>query len=159
VRLDLAQADDARRFAMDGSDAVLRKYDDYSRRLQEALLQPAGQPASLQEQVRRSSHLAAHPHLPDGAPEGVWGGVGWGGVGWGGVGWGGVGWGGAAGMLLEGSCLPPPAAPMWRPGAGRRLQQRPGGRPGGHLPAATCRPRCPALPHPTALFPTPTGRW
>jgi hypothetical protein len=51
VRLDLAQAEDARKFSLTPSDPILQKYDDYSRRLQAALLQPSGQPASLQQQV------------------------------------------------------------------------------------------------------------
>lgn len=51
ARLDLNQAEDARKFSMDGGDAALQKLNAYSQRLQTALLQHAGQPASLTQQA------------------------------------------------------------------------------------------------------------
>jgi len=54
ARLDLAQADDARRFSAGTADPQVARADAYSQRLQAALLQPAGRPASLAEQARWS---------------------------------------------------------------------------------------------------------
>ena len=51
VRLDLSQADDARKFSLDLGDPVIKRYDAYARRLAAALVQERGQPASLGEQV------------------------------------------------------------------------------------------------------------
>lgn len=51
VRLDLAQADDARKFAVNSEDPTIKKYDSYTRRIQAALLQQHREPASLEEQV------------------------------------------------------------------------------------------------------------
>lgn len=51
VRLDLSQADDARKFSSNLDDPVIMRYDLYARRLAAALVQASGCPSSLGEQV------------------------------------------------------------------------------------------------------------
>ncbi|KAG1671376.1 hypothetical protein FOA52_011873 [Chlamydomonas sp. UWO 241] len=51
VRLDLAQADDARKFSLSPDDRLIMRADAYSRRIQAALLQEMRRPASLEQQV------------------------------------------------------------------------------------------------------------
>jgi len=51
IRLDLAQAEDARKFAVSASDPMLKKYDSYAQRIQAALLQQPGQPTPLEELI------------------------------------------------------------------------------------------------------------
>ncbi|GBF87937.1 ATP synthase subunit alpha [Raphidocelis subcapitata] len=51
IRLQLAQADDARRFAGAAADSLIARDDARCRRIAEALRQPPGAPAPLEEQV------------------------------------------------------------------------------------------------------------
>eukprot|EP00882_Tetradesmus_deserticola_P005439 GHRQ01005723.1.p1 GENE.GHRQ01005723.1~~GHRQ01005723.1.p1 ORF type:complete len:668 (+),score=308.35 GHRQ01005723.1:398-2401(+) len=51
IRLDLAQAEDARKFAANQEDPVLRKYEAYSQRIAAALQQQPGQPVPLQDLI------------------------------------------------------------------------------------------------------------
>eukprot|EP00878_Enallax_costatus_P010679 GHUV01011155.1.p1 GENE.GHUV01011155.1~~GHUV01011155.1.p1 ORF type:complete len:682 (+),score=208.59 GHUV01011155.1:600-2645(+) len=51
IRLDLAQAEDARKFATNQDDPVLRRYEAYSQRIAAALQQQPGEPVPLEELV------------------------------------------------------------------------------------------------------------
>ncbi|KAF8063752.1 atpA [Scenedesmus sp. PABB004] len=51
IRLDLAQAEDARAYAANPDDPVLRRYEGYCQRIAAALAQEPGQPTPLEELV------------------------------------------------------------------------------------------------------------